>query len=139
MANGGWYRTDEEWTRIEEPLLRLDADLDRFARKHGLALTKNHKDWPERSLTWKKGDVHCLIQVYLVDESGLSFNLWISAYQDRGERRFGKQETPRKEAQAAELEEGWFEVLEAQKRKVDDWAMRPEELEFATNIRSVRA
>ncbi len=50
MGNGGWYGSEEEWSRIEVPLTHLDTELDRFARKHGLAVTRNAKDWSERSL-----------------------------------------------------------------------------------------
>jgi hypothetical protein len=60
VGNGGWYGTNEEWNRIEAPLKLLDSELDRFARKHRLRVTKNLEDWPERSLVWGN-DVRCLI------------------------------------------------------------------------------
>jgi hypothetical protein len=46
MANGGWYGTDEEWQRLEGPLLGIDPVLEQFALEHGVAVTKNHKDSP---------------------------------------------------------------------------------------------
>ena len=135
MANGGWYGTDEEWRRIEAPLKLLDPELDRFASKRDLTVTKNFKDWPERSLAWGT-DVRCLIQVFLTDQSALTFNLWICASQDRGGSRFWKKEMPCKESQASEIARDLFQLLEAEKQKLDHWSMHPEELEFATKLSS---
>src|SRR5580698_8569922 len=92
MANGGWYGTEEEWNHIEAPIAAIDADLEEFSRKHGIAITKNLKDWPERSLSWNVGDVRCLIQVYLKSEKMLTLNFWICASQDRGSDRYWKRE-----------------------------------------------
>jgi hypothetical protein len=133
MANGGWYGTDEEWERIEAPLKLLDPELDRFARKHGLTVTKNSKNSPERSLVWEAG-VRCLIQVFLVDQSALSLNLWICASQDRDGSRFWKNETLSNGVQASELAGKLFDLLELGKRKLDYWSAYPEELHFATML-----
>jgi hypothetical protein len=133
MGNGGWYGTGEEWKRIEAPLKLLDPELDRFARKHGLRVTKSLRDWPERSLVWGT-DVRCLIQVFLVDQSTLTLSLWICASQNRDGSRFWKSETPRKEAQVSEMARDLFDLLEAGKRKLDHWSAHPEELEFATKL-----
>src|SRR5262249_60473274 len=81
-------------------------------RKYGLQVTRNLKDWPERSLVWGT-DVRCLIQVFLVDESGLTLNLWICASQDRDGSRFWKKETPRNEVQVSEMARDSFDLLEA--------------------------
>ena len=54
MANEGWHGTQEEWGRIERPLLELDPVIDDFAKRARLAVTKNLKDWPERSLRWRE-------------------------------------------------------------------------------------
>jgi len=133
MANGGWYGTAQDRERIEGPLKLLDPELDRFASKYGLQVTKNLKDWPERSLVWGT-DVRCLIQVFLVDESGLTLNLWICASQDRDGSRFWKKETSRKEVQVSEMARDLFDLLEAGKRKLDHCSAHPEELEFATKL-----
>ena|SRR5580704_659997 len=130
MANGGWYGTAEEWSRIEAPLKALDPDLDRFASKYGLNVTKNHKDWPERSLVWE-GDVRCLMQIYLVDQSSLTLNLWICASQDRDGNRYWKNEMVRKEVLLPEMARDLLEALETGKYKLDLWSAHPEELEFA--------
>ena len=93
MANGGWYGSNEEWERIEGPLLQVDSILDDFVSETGLAITKNLKDWPERSIEW--GDeTRCLIQLFLVDAKDLTFSLWLCVSQDRGRKRFWKQDTP---------------------------------------------
>src|SRR5918995_6000947 len=102
MANGGWHGTDEEWKRIEAPLKSFDVELGRFVSKHGLVVTKNPKDWPERSIVWGS-DVRCLIQVFLVDQAELTLNFWICASQDRDGSRFWKNEMLRTEVQASEL------------------------------------
>jgi len=133
MGNGGWNGTDDEWERIEAPLKLLDPEFDRFARKHGLRVTKNVKDWPERSLGWGT-DVQCLIQVFLVDQSALTLNFWICACQDRDGNRFWKNETPRKEVEVSDIAQDLFDLLEAGKRKLDHWSTHPEELEFVTTL-----
>jgi hypothetical protein len=133
MANGGWYGTKEEWDRIKAPLKRLDPELDRFARKYGLRVTRNAKDEPERSLIWGS-DIRCLIQVFLVDQSALTLTLWICASQNRDGKRFWKKETPRKEVHVTELAQNLLDLLEAGKRKLDQWSAHPEELQFATKL-----
>jgi hypothetical protein len=133
MENDGWSGTNEEWQRIEAPLKLLDPALDRFARKYGLPVTKNLKDWPERSLVWET-DVRCLMQVYLIDKSALTLKLWICASLDRNGSRFWKHETPRDGIQASDLAGELFELLEAGKQKLDYWSAHPEELQFSTAL-----
>jgi hypothetical protein len=133
MANGGWYGTAEEWSRIEAPLKALDPDLDRFASKYGLNVIKNHKHWPERSLVWED-DVRCLMQIYLVDQSLLTLNLWICAFQDRNGNRYWKNEMLRQEVQLPTMARDLVPALETGKRKLGLWSAHPEELEFATKL-----
>jgi hypothetical protein len=133
MANGGWYGTEEEWDRIEAPMRGLDRDLDDFARRHGLNVTRNARDWPDRSIRWGT-DTPCLIQIFLVDEEKLTFNFWICASQDRADSRFWKQEMLCREAQMQEISDGFSERLEAGKTKLDYWSQHPEILEFATRL-----
>ena len=52
MGYEGWSGTLEEWNRIEGPLLEIDPIIRDFAKKAGLTVTKNMKDWPERSMQW---------------------------------------------------------------------------------------
>ena len=133
MANGGWDGTKAEWKRAEAPLKLMDRELKRFARTHGLTITKNVKEWPGRSITWGS-DVRCGIQLFLVDPATGTYNFWICALQDRDDNRFWKQEYPRKEVQAPEIANDLTELLEYGKRKLDYWSAHPEEMEFATRI-----
>ena len=119
MGNGGWYGTQEEWERIEAPIKSLDVDLDEFAAKHQLSLTRNLKDWPGRSMGWGN-DVRCLIQVYLDDAKTLGLNLWICASQDRDDKRYWKEEFLRKGAIAGELARELPVLLETAKARLDE-------------------
>lgn len=133
MANGGWYGTQEEWERIESPLLEIDPIIDDFANEIGLCISKNHKDWPERSIEWGK-EVRCLIQLYLADEKSLTFNLWLCASQDRGDKRYWKQETPVKEKQVSDFEGNLASLLREGREKLLNWSENSEQLEFATTL-----
>ena len=67
MPNG-FQDSELEWQRIEAPLLRVDPILDAFASAHGLGISKNYHNHPERSLTWGT-DLRRLIQLYLADSN----------------------------------------------------------------------
>jgi hypothetical protein len=131
MANGGWYGGDREWDLIEAPLKLLDGELNRFAEKYGLTVTKNAKNRPERSLTWGKG-IQKLIQVFLSDDASLELKVWICAWQDRDGKRFWKNKTLRDGVQVPELRRDVFELLEDGKSRLDEWAGHPENLELVT-------
>ena len=133
VANGVWHRTEQEWAHIEKPIKLLDHEIARFADKHGINISKNKKDWPERSLRWGN-DIQCLIQVYLADQDTLTLNLWICASQDRGKQRYWKREFLIHEAQVSDVENSLFGVLELGKQRLDLWSAHPEELEFATEL-----
>lgn len=136
MGNGGWYGTKEEWQRIEAPIRALDLELERFAGLHGLSITRNHKDWPDRSMVWDT-DTRCLIQLYLSDAEALGINLWICASQDRGRDRYWKQEFLCKAADIGELAPQLPELLDTAKAKLDEWAAHPERLEFGAKIAKI--
>ncbi len=129
MANGGWYGTKEEWDRIEKPLLSIDPILEQFAKENNLVVTRNLKDWPERSMAWGN-DVSCLIQLYLVDDKLLTFNLWLCVTQDRATKRYWKNETPIKEKQASEFKDTLFEQLVEGHQKVLEWSKNKKELKL---------
>lgn len=120
MANGGFYGTEEEWTRLEAPLVALDKVLAKFAKKHSLVVTKNHKNNPERSIRWCE-DISYLIQIWLVDEELLTMNLWICASEDRCGKRFLKEETPVKEKSLSEFESDLPRLLEESYKKLRTW------------------
>lgn len=133
MANGGWYGTKEEWERIEGPLLEVDPIIDAFAKEHALSVTRNHKDWPERSIVWGN-EVRCLIQLYLADEASLTFNLWLCASEDRGKKRYWKQETPIKQMRVPDFRNDLAYQLREGRKKLVEWTMNKGQLEFATTL-----
>src|SRR5690606_10639048 len=124
------------WRRIEAPIKALDPELERFAATHGLSITQNHKDWPDRSMVWDIG-VRCLIQLYLANAETLSVNIWICASQDRGRHRYWKQEFLCKEADVGDVTSRLPELLGTAKAKLDGWAAQPEELEFGNKIAKI--
>jgi hypothetical protein len=135
MGNGGWYGTREEWERIEAPLKALDAGLERFAITHGLTVTKNHKDWPERSIAWGN-PVRCLIQVYLGTQAQLTLNFWVCVSQDRGGDRYWRKEMLCSEVPASDVQARLPKLLETAKEKIDVWSAQPGLLEFATKLQA---
>lgn len=134
MANGGYWRTKAEWQRVEEPLLQLDPSLCEFATQFGLQVTKNHKDWPERSIEWGTR-IRLLIQVYLADPENLTFNLWLCASQDRSGKRFWKQETPIQSKPVADFQSTFASLLREGKAKLEGWSEA--DLEFVTDVAPV--
>ena len=131
MANGGYWKSDHEWRRVEAPLLEVDSILCDFADEFALQVTKNHKGWPERSFVW--GDsVRRLIQLYLMDEKRLTFNLWICASQDRGGKRFWKHGTPIKGQPIVEFKDELPALLREGRRALESWGEA--DLEFGTDL-----
>jgi len=133
MANGGRHHTDEEWKRMEAELQLLEAGLERFALEHGAKLVIKAKDWPGRSLEWD-GSVKSFLDMSVVNSTTLALYVSVYVYQDRGGKRYWKNEILLKDIQAAEIVNELPDILEAGKSKIDLWAARPEELEFATDL-----
>lgn len=73
MANGGCFN-EQQWQKLEMPLLAVDSIISEFAEANGLEVTRNHKDWPERSIVWINNNVRCLIQLYLAGLQALGIN-----------------------------------------------------------------
>ena len=101
MPNGR-YGSNEEWDRLEAPLLEMDPALEEFAMRHGMSIGRNHHSWPERSLRWGSAPER-LIQIYLADEKRSTWNIWLCASEDRAGRRFWKQEFLRREVPMREV------------------------------------
>lgn len=78
----------------EQPLLALDEKIKFYAQQNNMKLTKNSKDWPERTLSWKNRGIRKLIQIYLEKEDTDRFLLWGCAYKDKlfSERYWWKME-----------------------------------------------
>ncbi|HEV7352183.1 MAG TPA: hypothetical protein VGN74_03540 [Brevundimonas sp.] len=136
MANGGWYGTQEEWVRLEAPLLELDPVIAAFADEHSLALSKNHKDWPERSIRWG-ANPSCLIQLYLADSNLVLWHLWLCCAEDRGSERFWRQDRLVDGQQMPDFGPHIRNLLDEGRRRLERWRAAPEELEFATRISAV--
>ena len=133
MASGGHWHSRTEWDRVEAPLLQLDSVLASFASRFKLELTKNRKDWPDRSLQWNDG-VRRLIQIYLADEHALTFNLWVCASQDREGKRFWKQDFLIQARPAEDFQAELDALLLRAKALLDSW--EEGDLEFITELQA---
>jgi hypothetical protein len=133
MANGGWYGTPEEWQRLENPLLSIDPVLEQFASEHSLHFSRNGKDSPERSLRWG-GDPGALIQIFLQDEAGPTWDLWFCYAEDRGESRFWCKDFAIQNKLIEEFQEQLPDILQQSFNAVERWRASPERLEFATKL-----
>ena len=133
MANGGWYGTEEEWREAEAPLLPLDERVDRFAVEHGFTLTRNHKDWPERSLT-KDGRLECLIQIWRAELETDEWNVGAVCSEDRGRKRYWKRKRLADRITAEQLGASLDTLLAEGLELVTAWSSNPDSLEFATKL-----
>ena len=133
MANGGYFN-EQQWQRLEKPLLAVDSIINEFADSNGLVVSRNHKGWPERSMVWNNNDVRCLIQLYLASEDSLTYNLWLCASQDRGRKRYWKQENPIKNQPISEFSGQLPELLKKGREKLLSWSNDPSVMEYATGI-----
>lgn len=131
MANGGWHGTKEEWEQLEAPLLDIDSVIDEFAAEVGLSVRKNYKDWPSRDIEWGT-DVRCLIQLYLADSKAFTFNLWLCASEDRGNKRYWKQEMPIKQLPVSAFAKSLGVQLRNGHERLLEWSKNKMQLEFAT-------
>jgi len=122
----GFHGTAEEWERIEAPLKRLDDTLADYAKRHGLALSRNYHNWPERSLRWGAA-IERFVQIYLANEKQLTFNLWLCAFEDRGSKRYWKQRVVKECVPIDEIEKNLEPLLDAARTEVD--ASSSDELE----------
>ena len=133
MANGGWYGTREEWERLEAPLLELDPAISAFAAEHALALSKNDKDWPGRSLNWADKP-SCLMQLYLADADALTWHLWLCCAEDRGRERFWRQERLIDGEPVSSFAPRISDLLNKGYHRLEGWKATPDQLEFATHL-----
>lgn len=95
MPNG-FHGPEAEWKRLETPLLRIDEVLTSFAKGHGLTVSANYHNWPERSLVSTSKGLRKLIQIHLEDEGHLTLTFWMCASEDRGKARFWKQQSEKR-------------------------------------------
>lgn len=78
----------------EKPLCDIDNRLQGYALQYNLKLTKNHKEWPERSLSWKTKATSKLIQLYLEKDDSKKFLLWGCIFQDKTDGRYWWKKDP---------------------------------------------
>jgi len=131
----GYAGSKAEWVRIERPLIEVDSIIGAFATEHGLSCSANYHDWPERSLIWGNG-VRRLIQIYLESEDQLTFRVWLCASQDRGLKRFWKQENLRTGLGPEQLKAELPTLLAQAYEKVNSW--QESLLEFATEMAAIK-
>ena len=118
---------------MEGPLLALDPDLARFAIAHGLEVSKNAKDYPERSLRWGNNPSF-LIQIYLENEDRLSWNLWLCCYEDRDDSRYWRTDFVIRDEPMEAFRDQLPGVLEESFKRLVAWGADPEQLEFVTKL-----
>lgn len=119
MPNG-FHGKRSEWKRITKPLNKIDRVLKRFASERELKLLSNTKNWPERSYRWGY-PIERLIQVYLVDEAQLTWNLWICAVEDRADGRYWKREILREKVDIEEMSDDLLNLLREAYSLVTSW------------------
>lgn len=119
MPNG-FHGNKREWERITAPLKMLDRDLKRFAKEHRLRLLRDTRNWPERSFRWHDA-LDRLIQIYLVDESRLTWSLWICAVEDRSDGRYWKRAFIKEDVPAKEIAEHLPDLLHEAYALVTSW------------------
>jgi hypothetical protein len=131
----GHPRSKAEWERLERSLVELDATIGAFAKKYGLSCSANYHGWPERSLVWGT-EVRRLIQIYLEGEARLTFRVWLCASEDRGRKRYWKQENLREGLTAEQLKTELLDLLEIGYQKVNSWPRSS--LEYATEVAALK-
>ena len=136
MANGYWDGTDEEWRRLQQPLIELDPVIDSFAQAIDVPVTKNLKDWPGRAMQWG-GDIRCLIQIYLADQTDLSWNIWLCCSNDRDGSRYWKREFLVEKKPVQDFRDRLPDLLAEGHARLIEWSRHPEKLEFATKLASI--
>jgi len=133
MANGGWYGTDEEWRSAEAPLPELDALIAEFGNAHGFAISKNAKDWPDRSLR-KPMPLESMLQIFRAELETDAWKVWAVCSEDRGDRRYWKQELIANGVTSDELKKSLAGFLERGLQRLIEWNAKPDQLEFATML-----
>ena len=113
-------RSTKAWTRIEGPLRALDDELEAYAERHGLRLSRNFREWPERSLRWQD-DLERPIQIMLPDGTNLLFGVWLAAWRDEGEVRHWKRASLAAGKTIGQIEERLPALLDEAKQTVCAW------------------
>jgi len=91
MPNGRKY-SKQEWERIEEPLRVLDGALKQYARDHQMEFETNYHGIPMRRITWRNGNLSKAIDVFVKDHEKPTYSILATAWEDRREDRYHKDE-----------------------------------------------
>jgi hypothetical protein len=130
MADG--YGPQAQWETLEKPLQALDAELRDYAERHGATLTSNSGNWPDRSIVWG-GSIRRLIQIYLADESSVTYSFWLCASEDRGDKRYWRTLFLKEAVPIAEISTDLRDLLEQGRSLLESWTS--DTLELATTLR----
>jgi len=120
MPNG-FHGKRSEWKRMTAPLKGIDRSLKKFASEQGLDLLRDTKNWPERSFRWGS-PIERLIQIYLVDESRLTWSFWFCATEDRPDGRYWKRQFLKEKVPIQEISDHLPELLREAYAQVTAWA-----------------
>ena len=120
MANG-FQGKRSEWKRITEPLKKIDRALKSFASEQGLELFRDTRNWPERSFRWGS-PIERIIQIYLADESRLTWNLWLCAWEDRIDGRYWHRTFLKEDVSMEEISDDLPELLKEAYAQVTGWS-----------------
>jgi hypothetical protein len=120
-----------QWEALEMPLRALDVELRAFAQRNGAAFTTNSRNWPDRSIIWGNS-IRRLVQIYLADESRPTYSLWLCASEDRGGKRYWKEQFLREAVPIAEIAADLPDLLEQGRSLLEAWTSGT--LEFATAL-----
>jgi hypothetical protein len=119
VANG-FYGTEDEWIRLENPLGKLDAEMQKFAKTHQLVLIKNEKGSPNRSFRWGENP-QILIQVYLESDKSLTYTLWVCASDNRSRAEYWKHQRLLKASPIDVLAEELPDLLQRAYAMANEW------------------
>lgn len=133
MPNGH-HGSKEEWERMEAPLVELDPLIESFAKSRNLTVSRNYHSWPERSLTIND-EIHRQVQVWLRDEKQMTFKIVAVAWQDRGLKRYLKDEVIAEDKTAEGLRKNLLGWLEEGYKTVITWT--PSDMKFVTHIQKL--
>jgi hypothetical protein len=127
MPNG-FHGSKGEWARLTAPLEVLDPALEAFAQEHGFELSRNARNWPERSVRWGT-PVGRLIEIFLADEERLTWNLGICAYESKAEGQHWKRRAILKGVPIEEIAQNLPRLLRDAHALVTSWSS--EDLDLA--------
>jgi hypothetical protein len=78
-------RDSDEWRRLESPMLESDSLLTSFAERHKMLLTRNHHNWPERTLSWSSAGLRRSIQILLDNPCEQTYSVCVYASAGAGQ------------------------------------------------------